>query len=691
VISTRVGLLGGLLLGAWARVTAHPKVFVGGEVFPQGGDSSYHLRRSLLTAESWPWVPVHDPLMNWPSGGPCHWAPGLDFLVGTGIRALGLEGHAAATFAMFVPVLLGLTVLGAAWVLARRLFPDGPGSVFVPTATVVLLALIPQSEAVGRVGRLDHHVVEVLTMTLLGLWVLAARASRRPWAWELAGAAILAGGTAFFAGAVLYAAIAGAMLLAVVLRRDEGGFVGSGAPAYLLAAAACALLYGEPAADTFSYVFPSRLQPLLLGVGGVVLASVPMVRRAGPAGWIGLLSAPLLVFAVPGARAQVLAGLAGWLGRQDPWLAAISEFQPILTEGPGVRALLASPGLLAVVTVPWALREVVRRDRATGLLFAGWTVALLALTLWQIRFGRLFAVNLALCTAVALWSVASRAGARRGWVAAASLVALVALSPGLRKPLIPAEARAAGPVEEAALALRLPAGEAVPTGEGAGVFLPWDMGHPMLQISGRPVVATGFGTYLDVDGFREVERAPYGTEAELVAWMEARDLGFAAVGGATFLQRVRDSRRGGPLVRGEDGLGRLSPQYFREIPLATLLIGGSAVPGVAPHVERLRPVFASTASVRGAAMLVPNLWTYQRVDGRVLSGEGPPGAPVAIHIDLTVRGRDVPWFAGGTVAPDGAWRVVVPLEPGSDHGSVQVGPRFLVSVAGAPPVPYAGP
>jgi len=683
----RVGLVGALALGAWARVTAWPKVFVAGEVFPQGGDSAYHLRRSLLTAESWPTVPVHDPWMNWPDGGPCHWAPGLDFLVGTLVRGLGLDAAAGSVLAMFVPVALGLLAVLAGWTVARRLWPSGPGAVFVPTAAAVALALIPQSEAVGRVGRLDHHVAEVLCMALLGLWVLAAPTVKRRALWEGAGAAILAGGLAFFAGSVLYAAVAGAMLLAVAWTRRDPGPVGLGAPAFGVAAGACAALYSDPVGGAFSYVFPSRLQPLLLLLGAVVLALVPVLRRAGRRGLVGVLLLPLAVFALPGARDELAAGLVGWLGRQDPWLAAISEFQPILTEGPGVRALLASPGLLAVVTVPLALRELVRRDRTSGLLFAGWTVAMVALTLWQLRFGRLFAVNLAICTAIALWVIAARAD-RRAAVATGLLVLLVALSPGLRKPLVLAEARALAPIEEASLALRPAPGEGAVPGTGAGVFVPWHFGHPILQFAKRPVVATGFGTYLDVDGFREVAEAPYGSEAELVAWMARRDLGFAVAGAATILQQVRDSRGRGPLVRGADGAGRLDPAYFAEIPLGTLLIGGSAVPGVAPHLERLRPVFASTAAVAGTALLVPNLWAYERVPGRILEGTGPPGAPVLARIELTVGGRTVPWFATGTVGADGAWRLRVPVEPGAHARGVRVGPEFVVAVGDSAPAPH---
>jgi asparagine N-glycosylation enzyme membrane subunit Stt3 len=695
-----------LALAAWARLSSIPKVFVEGEILPQGGDSAYHLRRTLLTAADWPRVPVHDPLMNWPDGGPCHWAPGLDLLAATAIRALGLDpsSTAASTLAMLVPVALGLLVVAACWELARRLVPDGPGSTFVPVAAAVVVALLPQAEATGRVGRLDHHVAEVLCMTLLGVWVLAAarpRAEPRPWAWEVAGAATLLGGLVFFAGSVLYAAIATVMMGVVIVLRsragEPGNLVGSGAPAFVLAALGCALVYGEPVDATFSYVFPSRLQPVLLltaaaalGLARLLLEATSRRRAIG-----GVLALFAVLAMVPAVGHEVMAGLVGWLGRQDPWLASIHEFQPMLLGGPldpaawgEVRRLLALPGLLGVILIPLGLREAIRLDRRLGGLFAGWTLVMLALTLWQLRFGRLFTVNLAVCTALALWGLSSRVGDRRSSVAALLLLALIGASPNLRKPLTIPPVRSLAPLEEAAVAMRL-RGPVVP-GTGAGVFVPWDMGHFVLQIAHRPVVATGFGTYLDEAGFSETAAAPRGTEAQLVSWMERRDLGYVIAGGATLL-RVRDSRGRGPLMAGADGLGRLDPETLRELPLGNLLVGGSGVPGVVPHLERLRPVFASTATIGRAAMPLPVLWTYELVEGRVLRGSGPPGATVGVRLDLEVRGAVLPWMATGTVGDDGAWTIRVPLEPGADYGSVRTAARYLVQVGARSPAPYVEP
>ena len=62
------------------------------------------------------------------------------------------------------------------------------------------------------------------------------------------------------------------------------------------------------------------------------------------------------------------------------------------------------------------------------------------------------------------------------------------------------------------------------------MLAPWDFGHAVMCLSGRPVTANGFGSYLDPVSFREVREAFLGDERRLVETMAKYDLGLAGRG-----------------------------------------------------------------------------------------------------------------------------------------------------------------
>ncbi len=64
----------------WARLGYGSQVFVGGDVLPRYPDTYYHLRQILRGVESFPSIPVRDPLLNWPHGGFSVWPSGFAHL-----------------------------------------------------------------------------------------------------------------------------------------------------------------------------------------------------------------------------------------------------------------------------------------------------------------------------------------------------------------------------------------------------------------------------------------------------------------------------------------------------------------------------------------------------------------------------------------------------------------------------------
>jgi hypothetical protein len=259
-------------------------------------------------------------------------------------------------------------------------------------------------------------------------------------------------------------------------------------------------------------------------------------------------------------------------------------------------------------------------------------------------------------------------------------------SPAIRSQFVPPPARPLAAIEEAALFLRDAALSTDDEEADPGVAAPWDFGHFLLWLGQRPVVSTGFGTYLDPIGFQETRDVQLGNEAQALAWLERRQLGYLVAGAATFSRRVDGGAAGPLLLPNPEGLALLNPGFTQAFPMAVSLVGGSALPTVGTaHFEELRPVFASSALVPRAAAPMPSLWVYQRVQPHLLKGFGQPGERVFARIDLDVRGRPWPWAAVTVVQQDGSWSLSVPLDLGSNRGGIRTPEAFSVTVGGSPP------
>jgi len=615
----------------------------------------------------------------------------MDFVGAALVRLFGQTPGSleASVLVSLLPVLLGVAAVWMVVLLAREVLPAG-ASPYAPLACGAVMAMLPQAVATSRFGRVDHHIFEVLCMGFLGLWVLRSIGGVRGIRWEAAGALVLFGGLATFAGSVLYAGIAAGLLLLLRIQRptrQPEPVIGSGAPAFAIAAAGSLLLYGEPVSASFSYVFPSYLQPALLLLAALVLWGAARGGLSGGSAASVLGLSCLFVFESP--RQEFVAGFRGWLGREDPWLAAIAEFQPLLLAGPfsasswevvgryfGLFGLL---GPLLLVAGVWTVARTAPR-KATA--FACWTLVLVALALLQNRFGRIASINLALCAGMVAHRITQGLGDRRSTAAMFLVVGVLGLgSPAIRTQFVSPAARPLAAIEEAALFLRDAAPSTGHEEADAGVAAPWDFGHFLLWLGHRPVVSTGFGTYLDPIGFMETRDVQLGNEAQALAWLKRRQLGYLVAGAATFSGRVDGGSAGALLLPNSEGLAIVNPRFTQAFPMAVSLVGGSGFPTVGtPHFEELRPVFASSALVPRAAVPMPSLWVYQRVRPSVLEGFGQPGERVFARIDLDVRGRPWPWAAVTVVKQDGTWSLNVPLELGSLSGGIRTPEAFSVSV-----------
>jgi len=719
-----------LFAAAWVRLSRAAEVFVAGEVIPVGADSYYHLRRILLTAESFPHTSVFDPFMSWPDGAQVPWAAGFDQLGALVVLLGGGADGVGVPMVAFLPVAIGLLTVAATVAATCVALPADPRKLWIGYAAGWVVALLPQSVAVSQLGRLDHHVAEVLLMALLALW--AARALtlmphlRDGLRFEARGVAIALAAMHVFNGSVVYLSIATLMLLAMVLFRPQQQIrldrclVGTGAPAMALAAGALAVVVRPAVAShghALSFMYSSYLQPSLVALAGLVIAAVAVAARVSPhevvtdGGWVtartaarraavalGLLAPVGLVvlLAAPSAWEQIGSGLSLWLAKDDAWMAAIDETQPLLSGPPWVAASWARCGsyfgvlgLAAPALIPLGLWEAWRQDRTRGAWLMSWTLALTLLTLIQSRFGRIATVNLAICTALglsALVRLGDRKAARlgdwqRGVAVIAATMAIAVGDPTMKNAFAP-NPKPLTAAAEAAIFLRDNT-PPVQRGVGSGVLAPWDMAFAVAQLGERPVVVSGFGPYLSRDLFQRVQAVWRGDEPQLLTLMERRDVGYVVAGAGSYLGRFEGPDGRGPFERGRDGRDRLDAKYFESLPLAPLVVAGSGLPAAeVSHLRQLMPIYASVSRVGGLTFPLSRLWIYQRVAGATLEGqaEGVVIARLAMRVHGAVS-EHVAW----TRADGGHWSLTVALPTGYRSPGIETAARYVIRAgSGAP-------
>jgi hypothetical protein len=732
-----IAAMGGIsLLAVWARIAVLPQVFIAGQVLTRDPDADYHLRRIAQTLESFPAVPIRDPALNWPEGAICPWAPGFDWLGSLFAAGFGvLTGEVGSDrAASFFPVLLGLVLVWGVVELARRLVPADRTGDSTALAAGALAALLPRLVMSSQLGRVDHHVFEALSMLALGLWVLWAAAenpdhphSRPAWLlFELAGCSIAFTAGAGFAGSMLYVALAGSILMGLRLwqaqptraRRGAWALLGSGAPAVGFAALFLAILARGAVVQhgqALGFRLPSYLQPLIYGavalgcLQAALVASLDrsarrpgrrLVRRLAAVAGLGAL---FLLALFPIAGEPVHAGLVEWVARRDPWLARIAEFQPLFPSWQLWRIenlaplyhFNALPGLLAPVAIPLGVWRACRERRVAGACFGVWTLVLVVLTLMQNRFGQVLSANYAVCLALALsWGLEqlSRVLERRALpatrtpVALGAALALLCLAdPAIRDELRWHGARPLTAIEEVSLFL---ARESRAEEDAPGVLARWDYGHTILHLADRPVLAAGFGHWTGRKSFEASESFMFGSESELMELMEQRRLSWVVTGMRAPFPDPNDpsGNRSKPLTLDpETKRVIVNALYFARFPLTSLILGGGGQPQLGiPHVAHLMPRHVSTRRAVGIDFPVHELWLFERVAGARLAGHADPGARVEATTELSIRGTPTSYIAWTKADPGGRYELVVPLPNGLRQAALSSGPRYALSIDGAP-------
>lgn len=127
-------------------------------------DPYYHIRRTWITVLRFPDIPTFDYYMAYPVGTVIHWPVGFDFVLATICRVfLGpVPGiyDVGRMSALLMPFFGVLNVI-LAYIVGRRFFGHQAG------AYAALLAALSKSIlSAGRVGHLDHHMLEPFFLLL---------------------------------------------------------------------------------------------------------------------------------------------------------------------------------------------------------------------------------------------------------------------------------------------------------------------------------------------------------------------------------------------------------------------------------------------------------------------------------------------------------------------------------------------
>ena len=366
------------------------------------------LVRELLSGR--PWYHPEIFRLQYPAGALMHWSrlidggiAGLDRLLGLGLSPAGAEVAARALW----PLLWLPFAITAACVAARRL----GGSAGLLVAGLLCALSLPALEQF-RLGRIDHHNVQIVLCLIAVSAAMTAERSRRIAA--LAGAASGLG-LAIGTEAIVFHAFIGLALALQLLAGREGAASAARAYGLSLAAslAAAFLLQTPPSLWSVSVCDTVGLNLVAaVAIGGLGLAGAAFA----PAGKVRLILAVTAGAASAGAYGLLHpACLHGPLGDTPPLIRAyidqMAEMRPFWEawerDHLACDALIA-PGL-AALAAPALLARHGRSRRTDWLLLAALFYIALGLGLLHIRllsYANWFAIPIvaaAVADAAALW------------------------------------------------------------------------------------------------------------------------------------------------------------------------------------------------------------------------------------------------------------------------------------------------
>ncbi len=702
------------------------QVLVGDRVLIGYDDSYYHLRRVFLTLEHFPKVPAFDFYTNFPEGARILWPPGFDLLVAaiSWIAGLGSPSphRVEATAAVLVPFLGAITAV-VVLLLSEEILGRGRWEAF---GAALLFAFLPAQQAISTVGRLDHHVVEMIAFGTVVLFFLRALRDDPGSRFSFWGGAALALGVFCWTGAILYGAfVAIFAIVQVLLDRIFGRPEPSTGWAALRVIFWGALLLvplvltapGE-GATSFSYLFLSWYQVAILGMAALLIPSVSEVIYA-PSSRLRLLRASggalatLALLAVGGWILVRGAGGFEFLLRRDPVISLLVESTPAWNLPPGQLAayfshLLYLAPLAFLLLARGAVKERFGDTRLACLLALFVFTAILGAS--QARFLNYFAVPFCI---VMLWALRAGIDALRRrfpsrparWSAAAAGAALILLpmAPVLRDSIhsLPGNVSMTPGLPYLYPSLEWMRDHTPRTSHFKeperrpeyGVLADFSFGHWITAIGERPNFSNPFSLapwherpIFDSARFFLAEE-----EGPLVASLERLRLRYVLLSNNESAVADYAHLAGKPVedfLEMHAGGKRVTPKpaFFRTFGVHLALADGSeyqAAGETVPALSSFRLVHESPESrsrfVPGLPAPVKAAWVkiFERVKGARIEGRTDPLAIVTLEVPVdTDAGRSFEYRTRTRADAAGIFALVVPY-PSGVWGGVSAGPARL--------------
>lgn len=671
-------------------------------------DSQYHMRR-VERALGEGSVAERDERLNAPEGAAIPWPPYYTRLLVTVLKlfapADGLAPwveRSVGSAACVASVLASLLALAVAWKLA------GPAA---GLTAGLLHAFNGAAIEYGKLGNGDHHAFVsfasgvVLALTCAAFSPACLSCKRRSlWLGIAAGAVAGLALGSWVASLILVAHVQLALvLLAVVTRRSETAL-----GVFALAFHATALLVVAPAIATSPW---REAQPwivinlswfhaaylLLAGLAflPLVLAGrVESIRQRFPV-WISLGIALVAAFVAFSDAAPARGVREGWewVSRADSFMARIGESQPLLRDG-NFDPLLRMLGFVGFA-LPLAWAALARWTWRGDWALLPWTVALAVLgvqALGQSRFAEGLALPLAVGAGVALGRALTglfRERVAAVWVAlVAAGIALLASGPAVARSVERWSTRTNATLYErpAQLGARLGAEwiSSVPErAPGESVLAVWTHGHLIERVAGRASVATNFGSYVGVEGFRASPRMLLSEDEEdLLRRMDERRVRFALIDSDlpnalnTLLDGAEPAARSRYTDAAADQGGNIRPEWFLTFG-ARAMFDGAVFGPLAPKsrpLSRLRlvwiaPIKDPARGLRGPRDLAPAAWVWERVGGARLEASGGAGETLEVLLEVDFPGgKRLEWRDTAPVGADGIARLTVPYSTRERNG-----------------------
>jgi len=598
-----LALLGVVLVAAIAHWELRPQ----GELGSLGpADVVYQALRATRAVADYPHVTSIDSYSHHGTRWHLHWPPWLALAYATVARCAGspVEIHEVAAAIGGVPMAIGVLATLLAALVATRARGGWVGALLA----AALVALSGDGLVLFGRGALDHHAMTALV-------VLALVAARLLGSWPAWGAALVVGFVTT-PESVIYAT-----LLTLLVFAAEWLATGERAPrrrdaSWLLAPAAAAAVAlwldrlpdpQPPALLDFDLFRLSLLHVLWLVVlGGVATALLPRAASIGrPGRRIGLtvLACGGVAMALAGVL-FVTGGVAGTVERLGEARMYVSEERSMFAAELGAWRPWLRVVLLACVIEAIALgRAIWRGEDATSLYGRFALVAAPLVGLVEYRHYRVLAPLVMVAVAVAavdsIRTVGERLASRipAAKAAVAVLVALLVAPPfwGLAT-----ETRAA--LEKPSrfdpylpeLVSFLRASTPDPGGRESraryGIFAPWELGHHINALAGRPVVVDPFNHVGVSEPLSAVIGAP--TIDSLAAALERLDARYLVVVDAPAMI-LRDVDDLSPFAAPVPGFpGHLA---YRDSMRGFALFRLALATGDEEGGERLRRVFSGSA------------------------------------------------------------------------------------------------